>query len=80
MINKTFYVYKTLYDVGYHIIFKDIDSIYKSVPYYVRNPIDPLEYDIQVTPVTAIDLYKNLRIASNLHQFEYDSLIIYDPE
>lgn len=80
MINKTFYVYKTIYDVGYHIIFKDIYSMHKSVPYYDRNPIDPLEYDTQLTPVTAIDLYKNLRIAANTYQFSLDSLIIYDPE
>ena len=80
MLNKTFHTYKTIYDVGYCIIFNDIDNMYKFVPYYDRNPLDPLECDTEITPVTAIDFYKNLRIAATTYQFMLDSLIIYDPE
>ena len=80
MCNKTFHTYKTIYDIGYCIIFNDIDNMYKSVPYYDRNPLDPLNYDAEITPVTAIDLYKNLRIAATTYQYMLDSLIIYDPE
>lgn len=80
MTNKTFYTYKTIYDVGYYIIFNDIDNIYKSVPYYYRNPLDPIECDIETTPVATIDLYKSLRIAPIIYQYGFNKLIIYDPE
>ena len=80
MLNKIFHAYKTIYDIGYCIIFNDIDNVYESVPFYYRNPLDPLDHDAEITPVTAIDLYKNLRIAAITYQHMLERLIIYDPE
>ena len=80
MLNKTFHAHKTICDIGYYIMFNDTHITYKLGPYYERNPLDPFNCGMEITPVIAIDLYKNLRIASTAYPCRLNRLVIYDPK
>ena len=64
----------------YYIMFNDTDITCKLGPYYDKNPLDPFNCGMEITPVLAIDLYKNLRIASTTYLYRLNGLVIYNPK